>query len=121
MADYYSSPPQGDLDEWLDLTAKRFPNATNEDRREAWRAMVQRDRSLFIAWNAYPEGAGRFNSWDFAKISEYRPKPLPQPPNYPTWTHSEPFAVAWLRRHGRKLKPWIKPSFDWFASHALAA
>ncbi len=119
MADYYSVPPPDDLDEWLDLTAKRFPNAANEDRREAWRATAH--SSLFVAWNAYPGGAGSFNSWDFAKLSEVEPKPLPQPPNYPIWTHSEPFAVAWLRRHGRKLKPWIKPSFDWFASHALAA
>ena len=121
LADYYSAPPPADLDEWLDLTAKRFPNATNDDRREAWRATGRCDDSLFIAWDAYPGGAGSFNSWDFAKVPDFKPKPLPQLPNYPTWTHSEPFAVAWLRRHGRKLKPWIKPTMDWHASHALAA
>jgi hypothetical protein len=131
MAKFYSVTPGSDLDEFVDAAKKKFPSATSEQRHAAWKAT-----GLFDTLDVCPRenrGEGSFNSWDFVKdnfkdddklrrleraLAEYRTNhPLP------TWTHWEPFAVAWLRRSAawKKLKPWIKPTHDWYASHALAA
>ena len=86
MAKFYSVAPGSNVDEFVDVAKKKFPNATHEDRRRAWRLADRRDQSLFIAWDAYPMGVGSFNSWDFARVPEWKPKPLPQPKQIPTWT-----------------------------------
>jgi RNA polymerase sigma factor (sigma-70 family) len=119
MAKFYSVAPGDGLDEFVDVAKKKFPNATAEQRHAAWIATGLFDSTIEcspLRW-----GQGSFNSWGFAKVSEVKPKPLPQPKHVKPWTHSVPFAVAWLRRHGRKLQPWLKPSHDWYASRALAA
>ena len=121
MAKFYSVAPGSDPEEFVDVAKKKFPNATSQQRHSAWMAT-----GLFDQRGEHCQsfkGQGSFNSWDFVQVSEVKPKPLPKPKHIPTCTHSEPFAVAWLRRHaaGKKLKPWIKPSCEWYASHALAA
>jgi Sigma-70, region 4 len=106
MTDYYRVPPLSDLDEWLDLTAKRFPNATNKDRREAWRAI-----GVVPAEISYlDKRCGSFNSWDFVKDTPWEPE-KPVKPKFTPWrVNCLAFSVEYFQRFkGRVLPEWSEP------------
>ena len=81
MAKFYSVTPSSDLDEFVDVAKKKFPNATAKSvvPHGIGDRAVQPDGRLLHRLGCLPAAQGSYNSWDFAKAPEWKPKPLPQP------------------------------------------
>ena len=108
LTTFYSIPCRGDLDEWVDFARKRFPGATSKQRAQARKATGQHIVPAEICY--LDKRCGRFNSRDFANVSEWKPKRevFLRPAH---WINAAAFAVEYLTRFKDRVLPtWFEPA-----------